>query len=295
VNRSSGLLAALSLLGLLAGPLATPAAADGNAAIRYLALGDSYAYGVGAAAPASGGYVGRFTADLTAAAHTAVAALDLADPGATTADLVGDYAARGAAGTSQLARAVQLLASGGVNLATLDIGGNDILRLLAPGQTCAGAALSGDACLAAVQVALRANTTPNLPRILGALVAAAQPGATIIVLTYPNPYSLGMHDAVEQRTDQAVMALDTIILDAASGVQSAATARGVTVTPVDLFAPFAGRGGALTHILDADRDIHPNDAGYAVITAAVEAAYGGAGNTMPAATGQGRIVTRLGG
>ncbi len=190
MQRWSLLFALIWTLGVgIMAPVAV--AADDATTIRYIALGDSYAYGVGASDPASHGYVGQFSAALTASARTTVTALDLADPGATSADLIGDYATRGSEGQSQLARAVQLLGAGGVNLVTLDIGGNDILRLLHAGNACADTAILSDTCLIAVQDTLLQGTSVNVPRILTALIAAAKPGTRIIVLTYPNPYSVG--------------------------------------------------------------------------------------------------------
>ncbi|MDQ6833077.1 MAG: GDSL-type esterase/lipase family protein, partial [Chloroflexota bacterium] len=220
----------LTLMGTLCFGIVTPVtvAADDSTAIRYVALGDSYAYGVGASDPASHGYVGQFAAALIVSARTTVTTLDLADPGATSADLIGDYATRGSQGQSQLARAVQLLGAGGVNLVTLDIGGNDILRLLHAGNACADTAIVSDTCLAAVQDALLGSTSVNMPRILTALVAAAKPGTRIIVLTYPNPYSVGTNSVIEQRTNAAVQGLNTIIMGAVTAAQSVATARGVT-------------------------------------------------------------------
>lgn len=284
------------LLPLAVGIVAPVAvAADDAPAIRYIALGDSYAYGIGASDPASQGYVGQFTAALTAAVHTTVTALDLADPGATSADMIGDDTTAGSQGQSQLARAVQLLSTGGVNLVTLNIGGNDILRLLDRGQPCADTELIRDACLAAVQNALRHDTTVNVPRIISALVTAAQPGTRIIVLTYPNPYAVGTNSAVEQRTNTAVQTLNTIITGAMTAAQSVANARGVTLTTVDLFPLFAGRAGTLTHILDAQSDVHPTDAGYAVIAGAVTAAYRRVvGESATNAPAQPRSLVRLG-
>lgn len=275
-DRAMGRLALLcTVIMTLCVGLGAPAAvaADDMAAIRYLALGDSYAYGSGASDPATRGYVGLFTASLTAATRTTVTALNLADPGATSGDLIGDYATRGSQGESQLARAVQLLSAGGVNLVTLEIGGNDILRLLDRGQPCADTALVSDTCLAAVQGALRGETSVNLPRILTALVTAAKPGTRIIILTYPNPYSVGTNGVVEQRTDAAVQGLNAIITGAVTAAQPIAAMRGVTLTTVDLFPLLAGRSGKLTHYLDAESDVHPTDAGYAVIADAVTSAY----------------------
>ncbi len=263
---------------------------------EYIALGDSYAYGIGASDLTSHGYVGPFTAALTASAHMTVTALDLADPGATSADLIGDYATRGSQGQSQLARAVQLLGAGGVNLVTLDIGGNDILQLLDAGHPCADAAIVSDICLAAVQDALLRSTAVNVPRILTALVMAAKPGTRIIVLNYPNPYSVGTNSVLEQRTNVAVQGLNTIIIGAVTAAQSVASTRGVTLTTVDLFPLFASRAGTLTHILDTEPDVHPTDAGYRVIADAVIAAYrqsvGTNGASAPKRT---HFITRLGG
>ena len=270
-------------------------AADDAPAIRYIALGDSYAYGMGASDPASHGYVGQFTAALTAAAHTTVTALNLADPGATSTDLIGDYTTAGSQGESQLARAVQLLSAGGANIVTLGIGGNDILRLLDRGQPCADAALLGDACLTAVQNALRHDTAVNLPQIITALVSAAKPGTQIIVLTYPNPYAVGANSAVEQRTNTAVQALNTIITGAIAAAQPIAATRGVILTTVDLFPLFAGRAGTLTHMLDADANVHLTDAGYAVIADAVTAAYRHTADANATSTpDQPRFLVRLG-
>jgi hypothetical protein len=58
-----------------------------------------------------------------------------------------------------------------------------------------------------------------------------------------------------------------------NGLSARATARGVTLTPVDLAPLFAGKGGTLTHILDPTPDIHPTDAGYAVIADVLLRAY----------------------
>lgn len=284
------------LIGALCVGIIAPAAvaADNPSAIRYIALGDSYAYGIGASDPTTHGYVGQFTASLTAAAHTTVTALDLADPGATSADLIGDYATHGSQGESQLARAVQLLSGGGVNLVTLDIGGNDILRFLDQGQPCAKA-IASDTCLAAVQDALRRDTSVNLPQIITALVTAAKAGTQIIVLTYPNPYAVGTNSIIEQRTNAAVQGLNTIITGAVAAAQPAATTRGVTLTTVDLFPLFAGRAGTLTHILDAEPDVHPTDAGYTVIAQAITAAYRRATGAAAATPDRPHFITRLGG
>ncbi|MGN6672419.1 MAG: SGNH/GDSL hydrolase family protein [Thermomicrobiales bacterium] len=253
-------------------PTATPAAPL-SATGSYLALGDSYAYGTGASDPATDGYAGRFAAALKEANGQPPAIRNLAVPGATSADFVGDYATRGQEGTSQLATAVRTLAAGDVGVVTLDIGGNDVLRLLKAGGTCAGRATLTAACQEAVRQSLQTLTEPNLPLIVNALVEAAQPGTQILVLTYPNPFSVGRSKTLEEPTNQVMRELNTRIAGAVQNATPAATSRSVTLTTVDLAPLFAGQGGQLTHILDSPPDIHPNDAGYAVIAEAIQRAY----------------------
>ena len=251
----------------------TPAAAGASREIRYLALGDSYAYGTGASDPATRGYAARFAAYLRGLPGATVTATNLAAPGATSADLLGDYAARGPASQGQLGQGVRLLADGRANLVTIAIGGNDILRLVRPGQICSGDAITSDPCLAAMQESVRTLSTPNVPRIFEALVDAAGSGTQIIVLTYPNAFSVGAGDLREQRTDLAITTLNGVITDAVARLQPRAAGRGVRLATVDLFPLFAGKAGTLTHILRSPPDIHPTDAGYAVIAEAVARAY----------------------
>jgi lysophospholipase L1-like esterase len=202
-----------------------------------------------------------------------VTATNLAAPGATSADLLGDYPAQGRASQSQLGQGVRLLAEGRANLVTIAIGGNDILRLIKPGQPCVIEAITSDPCLAAMQESVRTLSAPNVPQILSALVDAAGSGTQIIVLTYPNVFSVGAGDLREQRTDLAITTLNGVIADAVAQLQPRAAGRGVRLATVDLFPLFAGKAGTLTHILDSPPDIHPTDAGYAVIADAVARAY----------------------
>jgi len=235
------------------------------APVGYLALGDSYAAGVGASDPPTRGYVPLFADTLLGPTGQPLAARNLGIPGATSADLLGDWAARGADGTGPLAGAVRTLGAGGITVVTLDIGGNDILRLLKPGEACAGAAIDGDPCLAAMREQLRAVSAVNIPPIVAALVEAAVPGTQLLVLTYPNPFSTGQGGITAARTDLAMGELNAIIGGTVRDNTARAATRGVTLTLVDLAPTFAGRGGTLTHIRDTPPDIHPTDAGHAAI------------------------------
>ena len=156
---------------------------------------------------------------------------------------------------------------------TIDIGGNDILRLLKPEQPCAGEKIETDGCQAALREALETMAGPNLPAILDALVESAQAGTQILVLTYPNPYSVGQQSPTERRVDQAMADLNAIIANAVRDLAPKAAARSVTLTLVDIAPIFAGKGGQLTHILAAKPDIHPNNAGHAAIAEAIARAY----------------------
>jgi lysophospholipase L1-like esterase len=271
------------LLALLAAPLAPAAAVNAQVSAQehreppdraggargYLALGDSYAAGVGASDPAATGYAALVAQALLG--RRRAAAVNLAQPGATSADFVGDFVARGrrGAGSSQLAQAVRLLAGGRFDVVTLQIGGNDVLRLLGPGQPCAGAALESAACGAAARAA-EAQVATNLVLILDALARAAPPGAQLVVLTYPNPFG-GQRDPI----DLAIRAVDAGIVGAvttATKTPSPAAAHRVTLTAVDVYPLFVGRVATLTHITDTPPDVHPTDAGHRVLAQAVLAA-----------------------
>ncbi len=239
------------------------------APLGYLALGDSYAVGVGATDPATGGYAARFAATLRGPQGEPVGLRNLAIPGATSADYLGDWPTRGQEGTAPLAAAVRALAVGGVTVVTIDIGGNDVLRLLKPGQPCADADIAGAACLAAMREALQTMSAPSLPRILGALTEAAAPGTQIFVLTYPNPFSAGQSSLAEARTGLALAELNALIAETVRALATGASARQVTLTLVDLAPLFTGEGANLTHIRDTPPDIHPNDVGHRTIAEAL--------------------------
>jgi lysophospholipase L1-like esterase len=243
------------------------------APLAYLALGDSYAAGVGATDPQAGGYVPRFLDLLNEQGATPIGVKNLAVSGATSVDFLGDWSTKGAEGTSPLAGAVKALNAGGISVVTIDIGGNDILRLLKPGQACAGSAIEGEPCLTAMREALKTTTTPNLPIIFGALVEAAQPGTQILVINYPNAFSTGQGTVAETRAGLGITELNALIAATIGNLQAPASGRGVTLTTVDIAPLFAGQGGKLTHILDPTPDIHPTDAGHTVIAEALLKAY----------------------
>jgi lysophospholipase L1-like esterase len=156
-----------------------------------------------------------------------------------------------------------------VDVVTLQVGGNDVLDLLNPGQPCAGDRIATDTCLAVAQRTLGEVTAPNLAVIVDALVRTASPGTQLVVLTYPNPFALGTGGVLEQRTELVLRGLNALLVATVDRAQPAAAERRVTLTVVDVSPLFTGRVAALTHILDTPPDIHPTDAGHAVIAEAV--------------------------
>ena len=127
----------------------------------YLAFGDSLAVGVGATRPDATGYVARLHRELSepGAAIRTTALRTLAIGGETSTSMIAG---------GQLAAAVDAIAGADppVALATLDIGGNDLLRLLGT-QACDADPLGAE-CLQLLAVTL-AEFDANFQRILNEL------------------------------------------------------------------------------------------------------------------------------
>jgi acyl-CoA thioesterase I len=258
-----GLIAALLLA---RAPVATAAAPPSPQ--TYLALGDSLAVGVGAVNPARLGYVAHVFHVARARPAGSVKQLrNLAVSGETSSSFISSG--------GQLARAVSAInePSSDIRLVTLDIGGNDFLGLLQPGQPCAGDP-STSTCQIAVGTALaafQANYTLILSQLTLAL--SRDPGdERLLVMTYFNPFS-GTGNLVFERAFDIVLLgsdgrIDCTALPAADdrlGVNDLIACIGVRfgATTVDIQPLFVGRGPNLTHIDDGD--IHPNTAGHAAI------------------------------
>lgn len=161
-------------------PSAPPPRAD--APSTYLALGDSVAAGVGAAAPSTSGYVpvltellgDRLGCDGARPPGCPVRLRNLSVAGATTTTLLRD----------QLPRALALLeGDADVRLVTLTIGGNDVFLPVV--RSCA-ASVEDPACGQAVRDALR-RVEAGVDEILGALTSAVGPGTTVALMAYYDP------------------------------------------------------------------------------------------------------------
>lgn len=209
--------------------------------IAYVALGDSIAVGIGAAEPTEQGYTALLAGHLDDQFGLPVRRVNLAVPGETTSSMLsGD----------QLDRALRAITSAqrtGVRIGavTLTIGANDLLR--------AGTSHpSREAALTTV----RENVRTILHRIDDALATSFEaPMPALVVTGYYDPTESSPN---EQGSDAWWL---TRLDDTLSLVAHEAGARWV-----DVAEAFDGRTSELTWY---PRDIHPNEAGHAVIAEAI--------------------------
>jgi lysophospholipase L1-like esterase len=186
--------------------LSTPAAAASGD--NYVALGDSYASGVGAGDYTSeSGSCDRSTnayPQLWANANSPASYVSVACSGATTSSVE----------SGQLSAL-----SGSTTLVSLTIGGNDVgfSNIM---ETCALS--STDSCVAAVQSAedYAQNTLPGSLDTLYGDISADAPNARVAVLDYPVFYQLGttcvgLSDEDHQKIDEGINILDGVIQAAA--------------------------------------------------------------------------------
>jgi lysophospholipase L1-like esterase len=249
-----------------------PFAAAGQLTGTYVALGDSLAAGVGATAPAERGYVGRLYQRLLDGTSIDVEQLNNVGVSGETSETI---MTRG-----QLAAAVARIndPESDVRIVTLDIGANDVLRLLLDRICFSDPA--GVRCRTLVTRAI-GGIAENLRGILGQLNEAlrADPGdEALLVMTYYNPFS-GTGTIYEAPVAAALLGEDGVIDCRAASANAANQGLNDLIacigddagwTVVDLHAGFLERGTELTHIVDAD--VHPNDRGYQEISRALEAA-----------------------
>jgi len=227
---------------------------------EYLALGDSLATGVGSlrclfgcAARGGGGYVADFAAFLRQQTGRDIVVRDLAVNGETTTSMIGDYPANPTS-RSQLARAVAEIANNGpaIGWVTLDIGGNDALARRGPRYSAVEK-----------QMAV-ARVRENLETIVGTLVAALRQSgspAKLILLGYYDPYGAG---------DSDLWALGEIN----QAIHDVAVEYGLRVAST--YGPFVDHEQTYTWIAcGCPLSVHPTDAGYAVIAAALADALTG--------------------
>jgi lysophospholipase L1-like esterase len=187
---------------------ATPASAQ--SAVNYVALGDSYASGLGAG-NYSGGSCDRSAnaaAQLWANAHSPTSFAFVACSGATTSDVINN----------------QLSAlSSATTLVSVIIGGNDV-GFTSVMETCVLG--SNSDCVNAINQA-EAEARSQLPGSLNTLfndISARSPGARVVVMGYPEFYDLsrssgciGLSTTKRQAIDGGADVLDSVISGAVSG------------------------------------------------------------------------------
>lgn len=216
--------------------------------VYYVALGDSLAAAVGVEGFADG-YVSQVHRELSLKDGIPYGLHNFGRTGETSGTMLLG---------SQLEEAVAFGEGADVRYVTVDIGANDLLGHLASPDCSED--IDSDACRIRIDASLRAYGD-NLPLIF-AEIEDAFPDATVVFLLAYNPFSLGFADEVrfEARSNEVLESLNAT-------ATSAAERFGFVVA--DGFAPMRGTVTATTHMTDTPPDIHPNESGYDVLTAAV--------------------------
>ncbi len=255
---------------------------------RYIALGDSYAYGYtnrGGTPTGLGdiGYVKLFANALTnSVGGVRPEVQNLAIPGETTTtflrtsrgtpalDYNRNYEATNSLSQHSLLvqRTAFLPGDESINWVTLHIGGDDLLHLLVdPTFLTASAAQR----LTLINAAL--ETLSENMRVIVAQMARIRnltPSVKLFVLGYPDPFAgLGAANPIAGLSTPLAQQVNAILAQAAGEVSARF---------VDLFTPFAGQEKTLTLITQQDPpgsgipDFHPSAAGYARIAELLVAA-----------------------
>jgi lysophospholipase L1-like esterase len=247
----------------------SPTTADAIAPRAYIALGDSAAHGAGASSPFNHYVYSLF--QYLKGPHTGAVELgvNFARPNETSSSFITD---------GQLTNAVAQINNpdNDVTVVTLTIGGYDLLQLLKPGQPCETPQSS--MCVTAVSTALNtfaSNYSTILQQLQQALADDSGP-ERLLIMTYYNPFS-GVGDAAalyEQAVDAVLLGSDGKIdcatldpTDARIGLNDLIVCIGNSfeAQTVDVYPLFKDKGLLLTHIGAPTPDVHPNDAGHAVI------------------------------
>jgi lysophospholipase L1-like esterase len=268
-RRITVVVAGILVLGLLTG--SRPASAEPDPAPLgrplYLALGNSLAVGVGASTPAVTGYVPQLYELLRQQlacqpagrpSCRSLALRNLGVGGATSTTLLA----------TQLPAAVAELQArnhdpnphNDVQVVTVDIGGNDLFGVV----SSACAAGPTPECVALIQARLEAFAA-NFALILGELRAAAGPGTVIIAMTYYNPLPSCRLASLAPLADAVLEGGPGVTVGLNDLIRSIAAAHGVLV------AETYGQLGP-GELVGGSDCLHPNDAGYQVITEAFAAA-----------------------
>ena len=232
----------------------------------YLALGDSLSEGAGASDPRATGFVPLVHQSL----GDGHALLNLGHSGDTSDDLhLHGHLDDAVAEITR--RNGDDIADNDVTLVTLEIGGNDLLRLyfsLVLTGRCPDVetSINDPECTEPLREAFD-DFEPNLADALDAL-QEADPSLRILLLTLFNP--LPEDSATAPIGDLALEGMPDTPFEEGLNDIVRRQAEQHAVTLAEIYAPFQGRSGEL---ISGDQ-IHPNDDGYRVIADAVIVALG---------------------
>ncbi len=219
-----------------------------RATVRYTALGDSIARGMGATA--FYGYVDHFR-DYLLTRHRAVAPVNAAIPGMTSGDLLLQLR------TDSVTRAAVKHAQ----VLTISIGGNNLLPCASNNYETVDTAC-GAAGVAAFQ--------RDWPQILAEIRGSIGSRAALYAMTLYNPYP-GDHP------NYAVA--DTYIEQLNATIRDAGYTAGSRYAYAEVYGAFQSQAGGTwkvclwTHFCEAERDPHPTDSGHREIAALHAALY----------------------
>ena len=222
-----------------------------NVRREYMALGNSLGVGSGASDPATKGYVPLFRDFLESkdGLKKKLVLNNLSVGGATSATLISAQLPSAVAELE--ARNQDKRSNNDVKVITVDIGGNDVFRLV---PVCA---VLTPECITAVTNTLGTFST-NFDSILGDLRTAAGPDTTIIVMTYYNPLPSCFLASLAPVADIVLEGGGLLPAGLNDLIRAIAATHDAEVS--DMF----GKLGAGDWVGGLDC-LHPNDSGYEII------------------------------
>ena len=214
----------------------------------FIALGDSLAAAVGVDGYAEG-YVSQVHREVSLRDGSVLGLRNFGVSGETSGTMLL---------SGQLDNAIAFGLDQDVAYVTIDVGANDLLGHL--GSSDCAEDVTAPLCTERIDASLRAYES-NIEEIFSRL-REAFPDATVIFLQAYNPFSLGFEEEVafEAQSNDKLQRLNSIAATAATDYD---------IVVADGFTPMRGTTTFTTHMVDIPPDIHPNKAGYDILTDAI--------------------------